>query len=227
MEKIRKDVVGSPSLFVTRKAFFHRSLIGKTTKTSKSIVWIDPSQLYPYSTCKPMPTGLHTRFDRNSETDRFTPCQNKTPGFANKTMSYFQRLRPNCEIESFRITDRQKKIEFFSVIGFFSNCITVLGAMSCFYPFFPVKRYSHLSLKKILNGPLIRELDAGRREFIQKGFAVIEMWECEWWRLYKTTTFVEQHCREEFPYRRLLTGYQFQEVIKNGKCLVMFYAILN
>ena len=43
------------------------------------------------------------------------------------------------------------------------------------------------------------------------------MWECEWWRLYKTTNTVEQHIREHFPYRRSLALEQLLEEIKKGK----------
>ena len=43
------------------------------------------------------------------------------------------------------------------------------------------------------------------------------MWECDWWRLYKTTTNVKQHVRELFSYRRSLTDYQLLDEKKNGK----------
>ena len=63
-----------------------------------------------------------------------------------------------------------------------------------------------------------RELDALRRHYIQeKGFKVIEMWECEWWRLYKTTNTVKQHIREHSTYRRSLAAEQLLEEIKQGK----------
>ena len=57
-----------------------------------------------------------------------------------------------------------------------------------------------------------------RGHYIQeKGFKVIEKWECEWWRLYKTTNTVKQHFREHFPYRRSLAAEQLSEEIKKGK----------
>ena len=43
------------------------------------------------------------------------------------------------------------------------------------------------------------------------------MWECEWWRLYKTTKTVKQHIREHFPFRRSLAAEQFLEEIKKEK----------
>ena len=57
-----------------------------------------------------------------------------------------------------------------------------------------------------------------RRHFIQeKCFKVIEIWECERWRLYKTTNTVKQHIGEHFPHRRSLAAEQLLEEIKKGK----------
>ena len=61
LEKSRKVVVGGPSIVFTRKAVVDRNFIRKSTNMCKSIVGIDASQLYPYSMCQPMPTGLYTR----------------------------------------------------------------------------------------------------------------------------------------------------------------------
>ena len=118
LEKIREDVVGSPSIVFTRKTVVDETFIRKSTNICKSIVGIDASQLYPYSMCQPMPTGPYTRWDLDSETSRFTPRQNKTRSFEIMVMSYFQRTRPECEIKSFFTTSRQKKIDCFSVDGF-------------------------------------------------------------------------------------------------------------
>ena len=48
----------------TRKAVVEETHIGMSTKVCrsiKSIVGIDASQLYPYSMCEHMTTGLNTR----------------------------------------------------------------------------------------------------------------------------------------------------------------------
>ena len=60
-EKIREDVAGGPSIVSTRKAVVDETFIRKSTNLCKSFVGIDASQLYRYSTCQPMPTGLYTR----------------------------------------------------------------------------------------------------------------------------------------------------------------------
>ena len=57
-----------------------------------------------------------------------------------------------------------------------------------------------LSEKNIDYGSKKGELDELRREYIQeKNLPVIEMLELEWWRLYKTTTNVQPHIRENVP----------------------------
>ena len=78
LEEIREDVVGGPSIAFTRKAIVDETFIQKSANICKSIVGIDASQLYPYSMCQPMPNGLYTRWDLDSETSRFTPRQKKT-----------------------------------------------------------------------------------------------------------------------------------------------------
>ena len=109
LEKTRENVVDGPSVVFTRKAVVDETFIQKSTNICQSTVGIDASQLYPYSMCQPMPTGLYTRWDIDSETVRFTPRQNKTRIFENMVMSYFQRTRPHCKIENFYTTGRQKK----------------------------------------------------------------------------------------------------------------------
>ena len=169
--------------------------------------------------CQPMFTGLYTRWDFDSETSRFTPRQNKTRSFEIMVMSYFQQTRPDCKNDSFYTTRRQKKIDCFSVDGFCSYCNTVFEAMVCFYHSCHCQEL-RLSLTEegIQRGSKKRELDALRRQYIQeKGFKVFEMWECERWRLYKTTNTVKQHIRKHFPYRRSLAAEQLLEEIKKGK----------
>ena len=219
MEKIREDVVCGPSIVFTRKAVVDETFIRKSENICISFVGIDASQLYPYSMCQPMPTGLDTRWPIDSETRRFTPRQNKTRSFENIIMSYFQRARPDFKIESFFTTGRQKKIDCFSICGFCSHCNTVFEALGCFYHFCPCQELSpSLTEEDFHRGSKRRELDALRRHYIQeKDFKVFEMWECEWWRLYKTANTGKQNIREHFPYRLSLAAEQLLEEIKKGK----------
>ena len=219
LEKIREDVVGGPSIVFTRKAVVDETFIRKSANICKSIVGIDASQLYPHSMCQLMPTGLYTRWDMDSETSRFTPRQNKTLSCEKRVKSYFQRTRPEYEIESFFTTGRQNKIDCFSVDGFFSHCNTVLEAMGCSYYFCSCRELRpSLTEEDIQSGSKKKELDALRRHYIkEKGYEAVEMWECEWWRLYKTSNTVKQHFREHFPYRRSLAAEQLSEEIKEGK----------
>ena len=126
-----------------------------------------------------MPSGVYTRWDIDSETGRFTPRQNKTRSFENMAMSYFQRTRPDCKIESFYTTGRQKKVDRFSVDGFCSHCNTVFEAMGSLYHFCPCQELRpSLTEEDVKRGSRRRELDELRRSYIQeKGFTVIEMWE--------------------------------------------------
>ena len=43
------------------------------------------------------------------------------------------------------------------------------------------------------------------------------MWECEWWKPHKTTTCVEEHLRESFPYKLPLREESLLEQLRIGK----------
>ena len=137
LEKIREDMVGGPSIVFTHKAVVDETFIRKSTNLCKSNVGIDASQLNPYSMCQPMPTGLYTRWNYDSESQKFMPQQNKTRSFEKIVLSYFQQTRPECRIERNVTTGRQKKIDCFSVDGICNHCNTVFEAMGCYFHYCP------------------------------------------------------------------------------------------
>ena len=185
LEKIREDVVSGPSIVFTRKAVVDETFIRNSSNLCKSIVGIDASQLYPYSMCQPMPTGLYTRWDYDSETKRFTARQNKSRSFENMVLSYFQQSRPDCKTESIITSGRQKKIDCFIVDGICYHCNTVFEAMGCYYHYCSCQEARpSLTDSDIERGMMKRQQDEMRRDYIQqKGYEIVKMWECEWWRL--------------------------------------------
>ena len=80
-----------------------------------------------------MPTGLYTRWNYDSESQKFMPQQNQKRSFEKMVLSYFQQTRPECRIESNVTTGRQKKIDRFSVDGICNHCNTVFEAMGCYF----------------------------------------------------------------------------------------------
>ena len=168
-KKTREDDVSSPSIVFTRRAVVDETFIRKSANIFKSIVGIDASQLYLYSMCQPMPTGLYTPWDLDTEIGRFIPRQNKTRSFENMVLSHFQRTRPECEIKSFFTTGRQKKVDCFSVDGFCSHCNTVFEAKDCFYHFCACQELRpSLTEEDVERGSKKRELDASRRPYKQE-----------------------------------------------------------
>ena len=71
LQKIREDLVGGSSIVFTRKAVVDESFIRNSGNICKSIVGIDASQLYPDSICQPMPRGLYTRLEYDTESNMF------------------------------------------------------------------------------------------------------------------------------------------------------------
>ena len=57
-----------------------------------------------------------------------------------------------------------------------------------------------------------------RRDHIQqRGYQIVEMWECEWWSLYKTDAPVKSYLRANFPYKRPLSEEQLLHQIIDGR----------
>ena len=100
-EKIGEDMVGGPSIVFTRKTVVGQTRTRSSSNTCKSIVGIDASHIYSFAMCQPMPTGLYTRWEFNSDLQRFKPRSNETRLFENLVMAFFQNWRPECNIESF------------------------------------------------------------------------------------------------------------------------------
>ena len=71
LQKIREDMVGRHSIVFTRKAVVDETFIRNLGNICKTFFGIDASQLYPYSMCQPMPTGLYTRWENDAESNRF------------------------------------------------------------------------------------------------------------------------------------------------------------
>ena len=242
-------MVGGPSIVFTRKAVMDETFIckSKSSNLCKSIVGIDASQLYPYSMCQRMPTGLFMQWEYDSETKTFTARQNKSRSFENMVMSYFQQSRPECKIDSNVTTGRQKKKKndcfsvdgicyncntvfeagrqkkkknvCFSVDGICYHCNTVFEAMGCYYHNCPCQEARpSLTDADIERGVKKRQQDEMLRDYIQqKGYEIVEMWECEWWSLYKTDAPVKTYLRANFPHKRPISEEQLLQQVINGR----------
>ena len=73
----REDMVAGLSIVFTRKVVGDASFIRTSRNICKSYVGIDASQLYLYSMCQPMLTGLYRRWEFDTESNRYKPHLNK------------------------------------------------------------------------------------------------------------------------------------------------------
>ena len=63
-----------------------------------------------------------------------------------------------------------------------------------------------------------REQDQMRKEYVQqKGYNIYEMWECNWWELYRTDATVKNHLGANFPYQRPLSEERLMQEIKSRR----------
>ena len=116
--EICEDMVGGKTIVFSRKTDVDGNFIRDWTKLCKSFVRIDAAQLYPFSKCQAMPTGLYKKWELGSESGNFKPRHNKTRSFEKMIMSDFQRVRPQRKVESLYTTGTQKKTDAYTVAGF-------------------------------------------------------------------------------------------------------------
>ena len=90
--------------------------------------------------------------------------------------------------------------------------------MGCYYRYCPCQEAPpSLTDTEIEKGVKKRQQNEMRRDYIQqKGYQIVEMWECEWRILYKTDASVESHLRENFPYKLPLSEEQLLQGIFGG-----------
>ena len=151
LEKIREYVVGGPSFVFTRKTVVDETFIQKSTNICKPFVGIDASQLYPYSMCPPMPTGLYTRWGIDSETSRFTLRQNKIRSFENMVMSFFNVQDLIVKLRASTVQADRRKLTASVLIDFVLIATLCLKPLVAFSTSVPVKSCVFFSLKRIFN----------------------------------------------------------------------------
>ena len=141
----------------------------------------------------------------------FKARHNQTRNFENMVMSFYQGTRPECNIESFFTSEKQKKIDCFNVDGFCDHCQTVFEAMGCYYHFCSCQEARpSLTDQDIERGNKKREMDDMRRKNIkEKGYKIEEMWECDWWEIFKANDKIKNHVRTLFPIKYLFLQTPF------------------
>ena len=137
LQEIREDMVGGPSNMFTRKALVVKTIIQNLTNQCKLNVCNGANQLYPYSMCKPMPTGFYTRWYRNTDLGKFTPRQNKYRIVEYMAISFFQQMRPDCKNERFYTAGTVKKITISLLLGFVLSGALSLKLTDAFTIFAP------------------------------------------------------------------------------------------
>ena len=110
-------------------------------------------------------------------------------------------------------------IDCFSVDGICNHCNAVFEAMRCYFNYCPSQEARpSLTDNEIMGGMKKREQDQLRKEYVQqKGYKIVEMWECNWWYLYRNDATVKNQLRANFLYQRSLSEEQLMQEIIGGR----------
>ena len=94
----------------------------KLSNICKLIVRIDASQLNPFSICQDTPTRFYTRWEFDTNMQKFTARDNRWRNFKNNFVSFYQKTRPDCKMRAFSHIENRKKS---NVLMWMVNVITV------------------------------------------------------------------------------------------------------
>ena len=103
-------------------------------ETQKTFANQTPVNFAP-SQCVNVPTGLYTRREFDSDSQKFKARQNKMRKIENMIRSYLKSHCPNCTVGGYYTTGFQKKIDCFNVAGFCAHCKTIFEAIGCYFHF--------------------------------------------------------------------------------------------
>ena len=111
-EKSLEDMTGGLSIVFTRKDVNDDKFIRNSSNVCKAVVGIDASQLYPFSMCQEMPTGLYRRWEFEIDMEKFKARHIRTRSFENLiNQVFYQETRPECKIEIFLLyLENRKKL---------------------------------------------------------------------------------------------------------------------
>ena len=218
-DKIREDMTAGPSIVFTRKVIVDQTYIRNSENICKSIKGIDSSQLYPFSICQELPTGLCTRWEPDTNSQKFKARTNRSRTFENMVMSHLQSQRPKCTIESYYITGKQKKVDCFSVVGFCAHCDTVFETMGFYFHFCSCQESrASLSEEEMQRGIRKREHDGLRRDYLRnKEYNIVEVWQCKWWERVKEEENVRNHVKTNFPFKLPMKQESLLAKLRHGK----------
>ena len=148
-QKIREDMTGGPSIVFTRKAVVDKAFIRDSSNICKSIVGIDASQFYPYSRSQDMPTWLYTRWQFDSDMQKYKLDITDLKALRLRRCLTTKKQEQNAELKASTHLEI-KKIVCFNVDGYCDHCKTVFEAMGCYYHFVLARRLVPHLARKIL-----------------------------------------------------------------------------
>ena len=133
--------------------------------------------------------------------------------------SYFQLTRPDCKIESFYTTGRQRKMTASVLIAFVLIAKLCSKQWVAFVTFVHVKRCDRLAPKKVFSVVVKKIAPWTEPKLLtRKGFTVIEIGECEWWTLLQD----QQKCQKSYPRKLSLCFLPADQVLEEIKSGILF-----
>ena len=221
----KKNMMGGPSIIFHR---YHEA--GKTkirekemkdqekeAKMCEKIVGYNANALYLWAIMQNMPTGSFTRRREETGFKRESSSKMATEWLEWKTRKGGIHIRHQMNDTEKRIDERRLPVD-----GIHSPSQTVFQFHGCWWH----GHDCHLTKGKEINEKrkrpmkqLLKETKANSKYIRDQGYELVEMWECDWRRLKKTSSQVQQFLNTKFrrplDHHKTLTEVQILSAIRS------------
>ena len=200
LEEVREDVAGVSSIVFTRRAIVDVTSNRKQQSYANLMLGLMLSNYSPtryVNPSRPVFIIVEIYIQRRGDS-----CLDKTRPVVLKIRSspISNEQNPNAKLNASTLQSNRRKMTASVLMNFFVSATLCSKQFAVFINFVPVEKYNPLLTEKNIKlGYKKGELDDLRRNYKQEeNLTVIETWECEYWRMYKTTANVKHHDYENF-----------------------------
>ena len=189
----------------------------KEAKMCEKIVGYNANALYLWAIMQNMPTGSFTRRREETGFKRESSSKMATEWLERKTRKGGIHIRHQMNDTEKRIGERRLPVD-----GIHSPSQTVFQFHGCWWH----GHDCHLTKGKEINEKrkrpmkeLLKETKANSKYIRDQGYELVEMWECDWRRLKKTSSQVQQFLNTKFrrplDHHKTLTEVQILSAIRS------------
>ena len=190
--KIKKNVVGGPSIVFNRYHEADKTRIRGGDKMCKKIVGFDANALYLWALMEDMPTG---HFTRRKAASQFKPVRSQKHGvMAAEWLDWVAQSIGAHIVHKFNGSEKRVGLRKIPVDGFCQETNTVYQFHGCWYHGHKchLNQNDYNEIRKTSCSELRKKTEEMSTYIRSQGLNLVELWECEWLKMKKGNPHLQE-----------------------------------